>query len=206
MGIDVYHGTGPVNWGRVRDAGHSFGIVKATEGITLIDANLGANLSGLADAGMVRGAYHFFHVGVDPMRQAFHFLNALRAAGYDTNADMPVVLDLEDRAGTTQMGVGTMRTEVSIWLHTVEQATGKVPIIYTDVDFGQNLLGEGYGGHPLWIANYTSAPQPRVPSGWSDWTFWQYSESGSVDGVNGNVVDLNNYNGDEAALRAWVAG
>ena len=208
MGIDVYHGTGSIDWPQVRAAGHAFGIVKATEGLSFTDANLHVNLEGLAAAGMVRGVYHFYHVGLDPTHQAFHFLNAIRAARYDTATEMPVVLDIEDRAGASRVGAAHMRVEVSTWLHVVEQATGKRPIIYMDVDFAQNILGEGYGGYPLWIASYTSNPHPHIPSGWTatGWKFWQYSDSGAVAGIAGNVVDLDHYNGDEAALRAWAAG
>jgi hypothetical protein len=35
--------------------------------------------------------------------------------------------------------------------------------------------------------HYTWAPQPGIPSSWNDWTFWQYTNKGSVDGIIGDV-------------------
>jgi lysozyme len=98
-----------------------------------------------------------------------------------------------------------MRTRVSAWLRAGQAQIGKLPVIYLDYDFGQSWLGDGYGGHPLWIANYTTAAQPAIPSGWQQtgWKFWQYSDSGSVAGVDG-AVDMDHYNGSEADLRAWA--
>jgi lysozyme len=206
MGIDVYNGTGPIDWAKVRAAGHAFAFVKATEGLTLIDHRLQTNLAGMAAAGMVRGAYHFFHVAPGTgAQQAAHFVNATRDAGYDFTKDLPLALDLEDRAGTGRYGAVKMRAEVQAFNAELERLTGKRPIIYLDYDFGQNLLGDGYGGHPLWIASYTGAEQPHVPKGWERWTFWQYGEYGRVDGVYGSVVDMDRWNGSEAELRAWAA-
>jgi lysozyme len=36
--------------------------------------------------------------------------------------------------------------------------------------------------------------QPKIPAGWTTWAFWQYSESGSVPGIQG-PVDLDVFNG-----------
>jgi hypothetical protein len=41
-----------------------------------------------------------------------------------------------------------------------------------------------------------------MPSGWTSWKAWQWSDSGSVPGISGHV-DLDLFNGDEAALSAW---
>jgi lysozyme len=52
-------------------------------------------------------------------------------------------------------------------------------------------------GYPLWIAHYTPNAQPTVPaSNWGGhgWTFWQYTNLGTVAGIDGNV-DQDRYNG-----------
>ena len=61
------------------------------------------------------------------------------------------------------------------------------PIIYSDVSFIEENLASGFSSYPLWIAEYSSTP-PTAPGDWDEWLFWQYSQSGSVDGVDGNSV------------------
>jgi lysozyme len=43
-----------------------------------------------------------------------------------------------------------------------------------------------------------------VPRPWTDWTFWQDSESGDVPGVEG-PCDTNSFNGDLDALKEYAA-
>lgn len=204
MGIDVFNADGHIDWKKVKNAGNGFGICKATEGLHLTDARLKQNLDGLQAAGMVRGAYHFFLVGLDPVQQAAHFLNALQSAGYDFAADLPPALDLEDRHGAAQFGQRRMRHDVSAFLQHVEATTHKRCLIYLDTDFGQNILGDGYGGHPLWIASI-QPDKPNLPTFWQDWTFWQHDFNGTVPGCpNPNSVDLDNFNGSEEDLRAFA--
>jgi len=55
--------------------------------------------------------------------------------------------------------------------------------------------------YPLWIAQYTTAAQPVIPPVWNAWTFWQYTDKGGVDGINGDV-DHNRFNGTLDNLKA----
>lgn len=203
MGIDIHVGTGPVDLQKVKDAGHSFVICKATEGSHYKDSAIKAWFATMKELDMIRGAYHFFHVGVDINLQAENFINQLEDIGYDKINDLPPILDLEDRAGTTEYGVVDMRIDVSEWLKIIQNEFGVMPIIYMDFDFAQNLLGSGWQGHELWLAEYTSET-PKIPKPWTSYLFWQYSESGSVPGCPDGVVDMDHYNGSEAELRQWI--
>lgn len=211
MGIDIYHGTGPVNWAKVKSSGHSFGIIKATEGISFRDTTTKKHLQAMEDAGMIRGLYHFLHVDLDPVKQANFFLQVVSATDFDTAKELPLVADIEDRSGLTRIGKDRMKENVEKFVSTVEaQTEGRKMLIYGDTDFLSKLDG-GYSGHPLWLAQYTSDEQPhKLPTGWTQYVLWQYSESGRVAGISGNVVDLNRFNpaingGGEAGLRAWIA-
>jgi GH25 family lysozyme M1 (1,4-beta-N-acetylmuramidase) len=95
-----------------------------------------------------------------------------------------------------------MQTWVSTWLQIVSSATGVKPMIYTSPNFWTNSMGNtqmfAQGGYTvLWVAHWTSASQPTVPAnnwGGHGWTFWQYTSSGTVNGISGSV-DLDRYNG-----------
>jgi lysozyme len=87
----------------------------------------------------------------------------------------------------------------------VESAFNRKPIIYSRAYFLQDYFSEMGGGppvwakeYPLWLAQYPNVyvegSQPSLPRGWFQWTFWQYSQTGRVNGINAKV-DLNVFNG-----------
>ena len=58
--------------------------------------------------------------------------------------------------------------------------------------------GSHFKQYPLWVPHY-GVSCPRVPSGWSTWTIWQDSESGTVSGI-GSGVDTNFFKGSHQDL------
>ncbi len=78
-------------------------------------------------------------------------------------------------------------------------------VIYTATAFWNAHLDNGFGRYPLWIAHYTGAATPApLPEGWTDWTFWQYSQSLTINGVNG-PADHDYFDGAAADLQALTA-
>lgn len=94
-GVDVYSGdghNGVVDWARARAAGVGFAFAKATEGKTYRDQRFAANWAAMREAGLPRGAYHFYRHKFPGRDQARNFLDALPALEAD---DLPPVLDVE---------------------------------------------------------------------------------------------------------------
>jgi LysM repeat protein len=106
------------------------------------------------------------------------------------------------------------------WLRIIEAETGRKPIIYSGPFFLRDRMCSPNGAPPawgknyiLWIANYldheiTERDLPLQPKGWADWTFWQYSETGLLDGIYNRertrltAVDLNFFRGTLEELYA----
>ncbi len=194
-GIDVSHYQGQVNWDAVRAAGCAFAFAKATESEGVTDPYFAANWSGMKAAGLARGAYHFFRPAGDAARQAAHFLSTVQFAP----GDLPPVLDVEtsDNVSNSALVGG-----VQLWLDAVEPVAGVTPIIYTAASFWNAHLNNQFAAYPLWIAHYTNAPAPSpLPAGWTDWAFWQYSQSLHINGVNG-ASDHDYFNGSAEDLQA----
>ena len=195
-GIDVSHWQGTINWSKVKAAGMQFAFMKATESTTYTDTQLATNWAGVQAVGMYRGAYHFARpkVGTAPA-QAKYFVS--KVGSFQGAGTLPPVLDLEASGG---LGVTDLRNWTATWLQTVEQLTGRTPIIYVSPAFWEHYLGNStaFTRYPLWIAHY-GVSTPRVPGGWPTWTFWQRTSSGTVSGISGNV-DMNRFNGTTAQL------
>lgn len=191
-GIDVSHYQGAIDWNQVAQAGMAFAFIKATEGTSDIDPQFQTNWSGATAAGLLRGAYHFYQPGADPQQQAESFLSVVHPRA----GDLPPVLDVETPGEASEIIAG-----IRVWLAAVEQASGKTPILYTNPSFwaGLGAGASGFGRFPLWIADY-GVESPTVPEGWPSWTFWQFSESGSVSGIQG-AVDLDLFQGTLLDLR-----
>lgn len=198
LGIDVSHYQGTVDWNAVAAAGNSFAFTKATESSTITDQYFAKNWPAMKSAGLLRGAYHFFRTGVDPSAQAKLFLSVVKPSA----GDLPAVLDIEVAGSASNSAI---ISGISVWLDTVAQAIGRPPIIYTSPGFWNAHMNNQFGSYPLWIAHYTSAANPTIPNGWKTYTFWQYTQSGQVNGVSGSV-DRNRFNGDLAALQGLVIG
>jgi lysozyme len=204
LGIDVSHHNGSIDWTVVARAGIAFAYVKATEGATFTDHLFGANWAKIKAAGLARGAYHFFRPAAPVNEQADRFLALMGDLG---PGDLPPVLDIEEAgAGRDEWADLPLAERVPAalaWLKRVEQACGRRPVVYTRRGFVQDKFGGpgALAGYPLWVAHYTSAPGPSVPAGWDNWTLWQYTESGTVTGVTGNV-DMDRFNGSAEQLAA----
>jgi lysozyme len=196
-GIDVYHGDNggsTIDWNTVASAGISFAFAKATESTDFTDPMFATNWAGMKSAGLVRGAYHFFHADVDPTMQATYFLGVV---GTLDPGDL-VALDLETTNGETQ---ATITTNALTFLSAVQSATGIKPILYVSPAFLSSYTS--FGSYFLWVANY-GVSCPDVPAPWSTYTFWQSTGTGSLSALSG-AVDLDSFNGTLAQLQSLVS-
>jgi len=202
-GIDVSHWQGSIDWDRVASAGVEFAFMKATQGTDFLDSELQTNWDGARNAGLVRGAYHFFCPSVDGADQAEHFLETVGSLG---EGDLPPVLDVEvfQGAGCSWSGVScsTIISNIHGWVDRVVSETGRTPIIYTNAGTwdGSVCGSTEFSDVHLWVANW-EVSCPGMPRAWSEWAFWQTGDDGSVSGVSGGV-DTDLFNGDFAALQA----
>jgi lysozyme len=198
QGVDVSHLQNTVDWNAVRQAGKLFTFIKATDGITWTDPLFAMNWSGAKAAGLLRGAYHFYETDDDPTAQAENFLSVVTCEP----GDLPPVVDFE----TIEGGQSTAQAlqDLQTWLDVVAKATGRKPLIYTDSGFWNPLGSPGFGDYPLWVAEY-GVQSPKLPTGWTSWEFWQYSEAGMVAGIS-VPVDLDVFNGTLADLEAFIQG
>jgi lysozyme len=145
------------------------------------------------EAGLVRGAYHFFIASKSGRLQAEHYIKTVPLE----SGDLPPVVDIENTAGTKPE---VLRRELKAWLDITEQYYGVRPVIYTYLDFYKKNLAGHFDDYPLWVAHYLQPGQPRIERTWS---FWQHSESGHVNGIM-SKVDFNVFSGDSLAFRSLL--
>ncbi len=205
-GIDVSNYQGNVNWTSVKNSGTVFAFCKATEGVDFIDAKFTLNMTNASNAGVYIGPYHFGRINSntsnpnDAIDEANDFVDAI-APYYEQGGNyLRPVLDVENLPGLSTTAQN--RAYVSEWVRdfigVVQARMGMDPIIYCNTNFANNYFEADLTQYDLWVANYNYAP-PAIPPAsidgvWNGWDFWQYTDSGAVAGVSGNV-DRNVYQG-----------
>ena len=194
-GIDVSKYQQVISWEsvkemKVKNVQLGFAFIKATEGIVNTDPQFKRNWKKSKQAGMIRGAYHFFLATKDGREQAENFISEVDLE----KGDLPPVVDIEQTYGVS---TAILKKELKEWLAIVEHHYGVKPIIYTGVDFYSRNLGKEFNAYPLWAAHYYQYTTPRIDR---NWDFWQHSEEGRVNGIL-SKVDFNVFNGDSVQFR-----
>ncbi len=199
-GIDVSKWQGTIDWTKVKNAGYAFAFIRISDGVNYPDAKFASNWASAKSVGIIRGAYQFFRPTQSVTAQADMMIAKL--GGQYTPGDLPPVIDVEDDGGLSPT---TVASKVRQWVDRVKNALGVEPIVYTGKYFWRDEVGSpsSFAPNPLWIAQYTSLC-PDIPGPWAKWTFWQYTDSGSVPGISG-PVDTNRFNGSLAQLQAFAA-
>ncbi|MCQ6561160.1 GH25 family lysozyme [Paenibacillus mendelii] len=197
-GIDVSRWQGDIDWDKVKADQIEFAWIKATEGTSIVDPRFAANAVEAAGAGLKTGFYHYAHPELNtPIAEAAHFIETVD----HYEVDLPYVLDIEGKAGS--IGAAEVTSWAAAWLEEVRLRTGHTVMIYTGAYFAKTYLGKRLAEYPLWVANY-GVNKPMGNSTWSSWSVFQYSDSGKVNGIRGDV-DLNameqsfydKYNGEQ---------
>ncbi|MDP2341618.1 MAG: GH25 family lysozyme [Deltaproteobacteria bacterium] len=198
-GIDVSYYQGTIDWNRVANDGVKYAFIRVSDGAGYRDSKFDANWRGAKAQGVLRGAYQYFRSDEDAIRQADLLIE--KVGGRLGPGDLPPVIDVESTDGQSR---ATIVRKVKQWLDRVEDKLGVRPIVYTGPYFWQDNVAADVDSHPLWVAHYGTSC-PLVPPTWNRWTFHQYSSTGGVSGIGGNV-DMNRFNGTLAELRRLEAG
>lgn len=178
-GIDVSHYQGTIDWDRVaRTDKISYAYLKATEGATYFDDTYTYNLREARRVGLSVGSYHFYRPNVAPEVQLQNLTTYVRPE----EQDLVPIIDIEHRGNVSQQQfIDDLRTFITL----VERYYGKKPLLYSYQNFyNRHLCGEFTAYHWM-IAKYQDE-RPALSDG-KDYMMWQYTASGSIDGIKGNV-------------------
>ncbi|HVW58363.1 MAG TPA: GH25 family lysozyme [Rhizobiaceae bacterium] len=201
-GVDVSRWQGNIDWGQLRDQGANFAYIKATDGGDHVDPMFMRNWRGAEEAGLKRGAYHFFYWCRPASEQADWFI---RNVPNDPDA-LPPVIDVEWNHMSSckrHPSRDVVLEKMQVFMDRLERHYGKRPVIYTTPDFYYDNLRGAFRGYGFWLRSTADIPARVYPD--RKWLFWQYSGSGKSHGVEG-PIDLNVFNGDEGDWWRWSGG
>jgi GH25 family lysozyme M1 (1,4-beta-N-acetylmuramidase) len=211
-GIDVaslqHPGGAPIDWAKVAAAGYKFAFIKATEGSYYANPYFGADFKAAKAAGLLAAAYQFAIPNYSSgLAQADY---AVDHAEYGADGHtLPLILDIEYdpyvASDHTNECYGLTTTQMTSWIRAfvaeATRRTGQQPAIYTTADWWDECTGSStaFSADPLWIAGSGTTAPAALPAGWDAWTYWQYTSTATVPGIDGDT-DVSVLNAGELAL------
>lgn len=191
-GIDVSKFQGNINWEQVAQSGVEYAMIRVGyrsygTGIIKDDEYFTRNIKGALNAGVNVGVY-FFSMAVnveEAIEEADYVLSAIQ--GYDVT--YPIVIDVEEIANDTYRTSSLTPEELTdiciAFCERIKEA-GYTPMIYANLKYFVGRLElERLNDYEKWFAYYGSSPYFPY-----EISMWQYSEKGSVPGIEGDV-DIN---------------
>jgi len=196
FGVDVSNYQGDIDWNVLEKQGVRFAFIKATEGSGHVDESVRQNLENASETNIKLSAYHFFSFDSAGETQAANFISTVPAE----DIDMPPVVDIEYYADKRKNKPSKEEAESVLrpLLSELEEYYGVKPIIYTTLPVYCRYVKDNFSEYPLWIRSVNFEPDLI------DWKFWQYCDSGELEGYNGDekCIDFNVYNGTEEEFLA----
>ena len=196
-GIDVSHWQKEIDWEQVKASGVEFAMIRLGYrgyelGALNLDSYAISNLEGAIAAGLDVGVY-FFSQAVTPAEaeeEAYFVAEQLKP--YQEHITMPVVFDWEhvndEKARTNEMQDPDILTDCTLEFLQVIEAAGYKPMVYFNRTQSWKYLNlEELKDYDFWLAAYTQ--RMKFPY---KIQMWQYTDKGSVPGVNG-ACDINIY-------------
>ena len=191
-GIDVSRYQGDIDWEKVAADGVKFVFVRLgyrgySEGALIADEKFEEYVKGAASNGIGVGIYFVTQAisEEEAVEEAEFVLDAIRPY----NITWPVVLDIEEAASPTARTVGlgaSERTDYTIAFCEKIREAGYTPMLYCNIRwYLEELELERLTAYDKWFAQYFN--RPFFPY---EFSVWQYTNTGSVDGIKGNV-DMN---------------
>jgi lysozyme len=202
QGIDVSHHQGRIDWPRVAAAKTvQFAYIKATEGGDYRDASFARNWLESRQAGIVRGAYHFFTLCRPGRDQAKNYL-----ATVPREADaLPIAVDLEFLGNCgARPSPQAFVAELLAFLDEIRKVDPRTPVFYVTYEFYDRYLKDNIRqvpAHHLWLRNIFYEPAQKSCE---RWRLWQFAHRGRLEGIAG-PVDLDVFCGDRAAFAGLLA-
>lgn len=176
-GIDVSHHQGEIDWTLVAEDDIAFAYLKASEGTGFTDSRFTENWAAADEAGVRRGAYHFFTLCLPGAEQAEHFL---RTAPPQAGA-LPPAVDLELVGNcSARPSTDAVVDELDDFLAVVEESWGTDVVLYVGEDWESRYPVLDRSDRPRWLVSFLGRPDVT-------WTVWQTSWWGRVDGIEGDV-------------------
>ena len=181
QGIDVSSWQGTINFEQVKNAGIDIVYIKSSEGRSYIDPYFERNYQNAKANGLKVGFYHY--VTARSVEQAQEQANFFARVISGKEPDCKLAMDFESFGN---LSVNQINEISKAFLETLQNVTNKEVLIYSNSYSARTIFSRDLTIYPLWVANY-GVSEPGGNDKWDTWVGWQYTSTGRVSGISGNV-------------------
>ena len=181
QGIDVSSWQGNINFAQVKNAGIDIVYIKSSEGVSYIDPYFERNYQNAKANDLKVGFYHY--VTARTVEEARNQANFFAKVISGKEPDCKLAMDFESFGN---LSVNQINEISKVFLETLQNATNKEVLIYSNSYTARTILSSDLAIYPLWVANY-GVSEPGGNDKWNTWVGWQYTSTGRVSGISGNV-------------------
>ena len=181
QGIDVSSWQGNINFTDVKNSGIYIVYIKSSEGTNYIDPYFERNYQNAKANGLKVGFYHY--VTARNTEEARNQANFFAKVISGKEPDCKLAMDFES---FDNLSINEINEISKVFLETLQNATNKEVVIYSNSYSARNIFSKDLNIYPLWVANY-GVSDPAGNDKWSTWVGWQYTSTGRVNGISGNV-------------------
>lgn len=178
-GADLSAHNSVTDWNTLA-AAVDFVLLKATEGGNWNDRKFRTNYENARAAGLKVGAYHFFRFDRESLPQAINFFNAI----WGKRLDFPAVIDVEEDGNPEGVDRDKVVERIGQMVEFLESHGVRV-MFYANKKSYSKYLEHRFSEYPVWICSLSSEPDDNM-----NWIIWQFSHTGNLPGIKGEV-DLN---------------
>ena len=191
-GIDVSVYQGTIDWAKVSKSGVDFAMIRAgyrgygDKGVLVEDSMFSKNVLGAKTNKIDIGIYFYTQaINVEEAKEEAKFVvNLIKKYGIDVK--YPIAIDTElspTGTGRADSISKEKRTEiVKAFCETIKQL-GYKPMVYASKYWlYDNLNVQQISQYDTWLAHYTDKTDYKY-----SYTMWQYTSTGKIDGITGNV-------------------
>ncbi len=192
FGIDVSKYQGDIDWFKVKNSGVDFAIIRVgyrgyKGGDINIDENFYKNIEGAIKNNIDVGIY--FYSAARNEREAIKEAKWVvdTISPYKNKIAYPVVFDLEDfnRGRLEYTSNASLNKAATAFLDYIDKS-GYNPMLYGSRSrFGTTWYNKTLSKYKVWLAHYIESTDYK-----GKYDMWQYTSTGKVDGIKGNV-DIN---------------
>lgn len=211
-GIDVSKWQGKIDWEKVAASGIKFAMIRVAGHVKKViseDEYFATNVTEATKAGLKVGVY-FYSVAetkAEAVAEANYVLEKIKPY----KLTLPVAYDIEDEFYQGKLGK-SLNGDLCISFCETIKAGGYTPMVYANLNWLTNYIAyDKIKIYDLWFARYNSVTEYANPI-----RIWQFSNTGSVSGISGNVdldymfdpnettKGLMNYNQSDKTIRYMV--
>lgn len=184
-GIDVSSWQGTIDWTKVAADGIEFAIIRVGDG-SIDDSKAVYNAEGARANGLQIGLYIFSRAITEQEARTEAAKCIAFANAYCPDMELPIFFDFETTYDTTTQEDG--RAWAIAFCTEVENAGYKAGIYY-NYSFNRRFYGENWWAEHPTYTRWLAYPSADADVG-NAHDYWQYTWTGRVDGINGDV-DMN---------------